>query len=401
MNETNIAKPTEQDIVTRIVNAIELDVSFLFSSFNSQSKVFRAILSPNPNSNINISSLQTTLLKILKTNTNTKWNPYTNNRAANPRPGKSFPKHSIISSSTSYDYRVQGSKSLFRNKDNDQRGWIAKGVYGAISGALDKQCFIIVLSSIALFTIDAPPLPNIPPLDAVTTDNDDDIQLINDRTRRRAYIPSSDEQKHSPSFEAFISSTNIKQLNDVHEQDTYFEGWMYIDEDSDVDDFLWIYQHQTKTVYVRRKDNLAKSKDNAKKNKMKKLYYREWCKEGELDGKWIKQIRSDRYDCQRAGKQQTSRPRKTNKPAIGSIKRFEQQQRDALQQRTEAVIARKEEQMKKIPEHMKFDSEDEIDLNETISNNYQNTRTSSRAIRPSSAMLESMKYQKRMNGQPQ
>eukprot|EP01083_Nonionella_stella_P141808 437600_1 len=40
-----------------------------------------------------------------------------------------------------------------------------------------------------------------------------------------------------------------------------------------------------------------------------------------------------------------------------------QQQIDALQQRTQAVIARKEEQMRKIPEHMKFDSEDEIDLN--------------------------------------
>eukprot|EP01084_Bolivina_argentea_P079937 144873_1 len=79
----------------------------------------------------------------------------------------------------------------------------------------------------------------------------------------------------------------------------------------------------------------------------------------------------------------------------------EQQQRDALQQRTQSVIARKEEQMRKIPEHMKFDSADDIDMNDTISYNYQNTRTSSRAIRPSAAMLESMKYQKRMNGQPQ
>eukprot|EP01083_Nonionella_stella_P022471 62160_1 len=79
----------------------------------------------------------------------------------------------------------------------------------------------------------------------------------------------------------------------------------------------------------------------------------------------------------------------------------EQQQRDALQQRTQSVIARKEEQMRKIPEHMKFDGADDIDLNDTISYNYQNTRTSSRTIRPSSDMLESMKYQKRMNGQPQ
>eukprot|EP01083_Nonionella_stella_P105511 303495_1 len=59
------------------------------------------------------------------------------------------------------------------------------------------------------------------------------------------------------------------------------------------------------------------------------------------------------------------------------------------------------EQQQRDAEHMKFDSADDIDMNDTISYNYQNTRTSSRAIRPSAAMLESMKYQKRMNGQPQ
>eukprot|EP01083_Nonionella_stella_P144397 450779_1 len=327
MNEANIAEPTETDIVTRIVNAIDLDVSFLVSSFDPKSKLFRAILSPNSNSNINISSLQTTLLEILKKNTNTKWSSYTNNRDANPRHGKStFPKHNIISSSKSYEYQVQGSKSMIRNADKKQRGWIGKAVYGPTYGVLDKPCFVVSLSSIVLSAGDAPQLPpNIPSLDTLPTDNDTNsisaAQLINDRTRGRAYIPTSDEHKYDPSFEAFVNSTNIKQLNDVHQEDTHFEGWMYIDDDSDVDDFLWIYQHQTKTVYVGRKDNLAQRKDKEKTNKMNRLYYREWCKEGELDGKWIKQIRSDRYDCQRAGKQQTSRPRKTNKPAIGSIKR--------------------------------------------------------------------------------
>eukprot|EP01083_Nonionella_stella_P105514 303504_1 len=112
------------------------------------------------------------------------------------------------------------------------------------------------------------------------------------------HIPTSDEHKYDPSFEAFISSTNIKQLNDVHEHPTFFEGWMYIDEPSDVDDFLWIYQHQTKTVYVKKDDAVKTTeKDNEKKKKLQKLYHREWCEEGELEGKWIKQIRSDRYDC--------------------------------------------------------------------------------------------------------
>eukprot|EP01083_Nonionella_stella_P318285 1162611_1 len=504
MNETNIAKPTEQDIVTRIVNAIELDVSFLFSSFNSQSKVFRAILSPNPNSNINISSLQTTLLKILEETTNTKWGPYTSNRDANPRHGKStFPKHNIISSSKSYEYQVQGSKSLIRNTDKKQRGWVAKAVYGLIPDArkqdekqykqstdwrrqadniytdleeveyknrpkqaisqlrknklhsnaikqdqiqiMDEKglvftvtrkvrdeertytvnildgfcsCYSFVQNKVpcvdmyAVFryyaqnkmgcdmpfsllpssvldstvmriqsTIDLPPaIDNTSSFDLPPAIDHPSIPML---PLVDPPIPES-RQKRARKYKQTLIDAVKHALDLAHSLD--FDELEAILDDS-VDPLKLVQTAQAA---------MLKHKPSAKRRRVSLPT------KSTIPNKIRSKPQQRLYE-KRRDKRERHKLRKPIAPNVpyDVFIANEQQQRDALQQRTQSVIARKEEQMRKIPEHMKFDSADDIDMNDTISYNYQNTRTSSRAIRPSSAMLESMKYQKRMNGQPQ
>eukprot|EP01083_Nonionella_stella_P069575 185523_1 len=81
-----------------------------------------------------------------------------------------------------------------------------------------------------------------------------------------------------------------------------------------------------------------------------------------------------------------------------------EQQQIAIHERTQRVIEQKKKQMENIPEWYKDDSD--VDMHETISNNCNNhcdnrngnRRRSKRNVKPSDAMIQSQKYQHRING---
>eukprot|EP01083_Nonionella_stella_P036925 100717_1 len=74
--------------------------------------------------------------------------------------------------------------------------------------------------------------------------------------------------------------------------------------------FMWIYQHQNKVVYstclpgnkTTSKQSECEPSQTKSKGvyKVKRLCNEQWCQDGKIEGKYVRQLGSERYNCQRA-----------------------------------------------------------------------------------------------------
>ncbi len=133
---------------------------------------------------------------------------------------------------------------------------------------------------------------HIPDLNSICNDTQSDPNIANDRLRHNTYVPCLNG-KYSAKFEQFIRSTILNELSDIQANVSYFEGWKYVDDISDMDRFLWVYQHQTHTVYIK-----GYSRDKTV-YKIYPLCHEKWFGDTTDTDKYIKQIAIARYDCQR------------------------------------------------------------------------------------------------------
>ena len=121
----------------------------------------------------------------------------------------------------------------------------------------------------------------------------------------------------------------MEKLRNIEERDTHFVGWMHFKhKDMSIIDFmqnwLWLYTHHTRTVYVKRidwtsfkSDSCSYDKDKDEKGdagdgdagdsstrskrlaawSARPLRFEPWALDGRCDGKFVKQIGFQRFDC--------------------------------------------------------------------------------------------------------
>ena len=158
-------------------------------------------------------------------------------------------------------------------------------------------------------------------------DDHDNIPTHNTATtksvsRKRRYLPLTQDAVHSPGFKLFAGNTILKEVNQLVEYGDYWEGWIRINDGSQFDDlerFLWIYQHQTHTVYNRLMPETRKEQQKEHKINPLTSLHSIFTLDGDITDKYIQRIKTMSYLCSRAKQRGKARPRKTNK-ATGSTK---------------------------------------------------------------------------------
>ena len=106
----------------------------------------------------------------------------------------------------------------------------------------------------------------------------------------------------------------ISRLSDIDENEHYFEGWMRITHEHEIENWIWIYSHQTHTHYIN-KYNKTHS------NKSKKLLHAQYTTDNDTTNKYITHIKTIRENCARAKPQRHRNNNKTNKTPLRTRKR--------------------------------------------------------------------------------
>lgn len=91
----------------------------------------------------------------------------------------------------------------------------------------------------------------------------------------------------------FARQKILHELHDVIENDRFWIGWMRFESYSDIMRFLWIYTHQTKTVYtIKNKQAISGS--------IQPLRYKQWSNDHNINDKYVQHIQTIKYICQRS-----------------------------------------------------------------------------------------------------
>ena len=201
---------------------------------------------------------------------------------------------------------MKGSKLLFKNKDNEQEcGWICAAQIGAAkTKEIHTECIIIRI-------------PNLSLSGSITSTSTNDQPI--DSTRKSRYIPINQNTSFPPSFSTIINNTILGDVKHLHLNGNYWEGWIRSHSVDDLNEFLWIYHHQTKTVYVK----YSPVKLVAGKVKPLPNSHVAWTLDGDIKNKYYQRIGTMKFLCQRSKDRHPKKKKKNKAPLRGSIKTSE------------------------------------------------------------------------------
>ena len=203
-------------------------------------------------------------------------------------------------------YKLSGYKTHIKTDNNTQTGWICNAYYGSNNNNISNFCIVIFLSKMSTYNRQQTQQH----ITTIAT------EICKDSTRKHKYNPNNATNTYSDQFQKFYDSTIVNELHDLIENDTHWIGWLHYRAKYDLERFLWIYQHQTHTVYK------SPYGTNDTDGKVTALQYPQWTYDNNIKNKYCTQVRFIRYDCQRSNCSQrgATKPRKTNKATYSHIK---------------------------------------------------------------------------------
>ena len=306
----NVGNNTNTDIVA---------FDYVDCVYVATSTRFRCIIDSNNLNDINIHTIALALINTLNASTEGgKWAEY-RGRERGSRPiakwQNVFHNGTFVSFTTSRRTMIKATG----DNANGAIGWVAPGLFKRPENDA-QECFVVFLQHVSV----KPSITlSLPQVDAVRCKAD---AIVNEKRPR--YVPSSLPRPSSDKFKDFVKGTIVEKLCNVEERETHFVGWMHFKhEDMSIVDYmqnwLWIYGHQTRTVYVKRIDwtsfktdslsydeandpnGSASNSSTTRSTRMaawspRPLRFEPWALDGQCSGKFVKQIGLQRFDCQRA-----------------------------------------------------------------------------------------------------
>ena len=237
----------------------------------------------------------TKLITNLNANTTSnRWGTYNNKRLSGPRStNNQWSLQTMQTTDKLIYYQLQGYKILIENKNNKkEKCWICDAQYG-----VDQQPHI---QCIIIDTVNIPTQPNTNSPNTAKPNNHNPLLT----RQHHVYNPSFGNETHSKEFSEFKRNSIVKELRDVNENNEYWEGWMFYQFIQQIYDFVWIYSHQEKTVYIDRRSHSMKSNS-------KPLQCRQYSPDQQIQNKYITHTQTIRYDCQRSKQRGKPKERKT------------------------------------------------------------------------------------------